>query len=127
MLEQLIPVNVAGEELVIGGRKGELYLDMLQEKDKQAELAELCREFFNRDMRLKFKEMNNEERSKNSNVVEKREKLESDLARKIKKETREHPMVKEAMEAFGGELKTVKVLGQSSGEPSESELKEEEL
>jgi DNA polymerase-3 subunit gamma/tau len=127
MLEQLIPVNVAGEELVIGGRKGELYLDMLQEKDKQAELAALCREFFNRDMRLKFKEMNNEERSKNSNVVEKREKLESDLARKIKKETREHPMVKEAMEAFGGELKTVKVLGQSSGEPSESELKEEEL
>jgi DNA polymerase-3 subunit gamma/tau len=127
MLEQLVPVNVAGEELVIGGRKGELYLDMLQEREKQAELAALCREFFNRDMRLKFKEMNNEERSKNSNVVEKREKLESDLARKIKKETREHPMVKEAMEAFGGELKTVKVLGQSTGEPSESELKEEEL
>ncbi len=78
-------------------------------------------------MRVMFKEMNDEERSKNSNVVEKRQKLESDLARKIKKETREHPMVREAMEVFGGELKTVKVLGQSTGEPAEIEPKEEEL
>ena len=127
MLEQLIPVKVAGEELVIGGRKGDLYLDMLQEQDKRADLSALSREFFNRDMRLKFQEMNDEERSKNSNVVEKRQKLESDLARKIKKETREHPMVREAMKVFEGEMKTVKVLGQSTGEPSEIEPKEEEL
>ncbi|MDT8396180.1 MAG: DNA polymerase III subunit gamma/tau [bacterium] len=127
MLEQLIPVKVASEELIIGGRKGELYLDMLQEREKLAELAALAKQFFNRDMLLKFKEMNSEERSKNSNVIEKRQQMESDLARKIKKEAREHPMVREAMEIFSGELKAVKVLGQGAGEASEVESKEEEL
>lgn len=127
MLEQLIPRNVAGEELVIGGKRGEIYLEVLQEKEKMAELKALLKEFFKRDMRIKFVEMESKERARNHNVVEKREQRESDLARKIKKETRDHPMVKEAMEIFGGELKSVKVLGKSTREPEDIPPKEEEL
>jgi DNA polymerase-3 subunit gamma/tau len=127
MLEQLIPRNVAGEELVIGGKRGEIYLEVLQEPEKLSELQALLREFFNREMRVKFVEMEAEERARNHNVVEKRQQKESDLARKIKKETREHPMVKEAMDIFGGELKSVKVLGKATREPEDVQSKEEEL
>jgi DNA polymerase-3 subunit gamma/tau len=127
MLEQLIPQNVAGEELVIGGRKGEIYLELLQEQEKMSELQALLREFFNREVRVKFVEMDAEERARNHNVVEKRQQKESDLARKIKKETRDHPMVKEAMEIFEGELKSVKVLGKATREPEDMQSKEEEL
>ena len=127
MLEQLIPRNVAGEELVIGGKRGEIYLEVLQEQEKMSALQALLREFFNREMRVKFVEMEAEERARNHNVVEKRQQKESDLARKIKKETREHPMVKEAMEIFGGELKSVKVLGKATREPEDMQSKEEEL
>jgi len=127
MLEQLIPQNVAGEELVIAGRRGEIFLEVLQEREKLAELQALLREFFNREMRVKFIEMEVEERARNHNAVEKRQQQESDLARKIKKETREHPMVKEAMEIFGGELTSVKVLGKATREPEDMQSKEEEL
>jgi len=127
MLEQLIPLNVAGEELVIGGRKGEIYLEVLQEQDRKSELLLLLQEFFNREMRIKFVEMEAEERARNHNVVEKRQQKESDLARKIKKETRDHPMVKEALKVFEGELLSVKVLGKATGEPEDMQSKEEEL
>ena len=127
MLEHLIPRNVAGEEIVIGGKRGEIYLEVLQEKDKMSELTALLREFFNRDVRIKFVEMEAEERAKNHNVVERRHQRESDLARKIKKETREHPMVKEAVDIFGGELKSIKVLGKATIEPEDIQSKEEEV
>lgn len=127
MLEQLIPRSVAGEELIIGGRRGEIYLEVLQEKEKISELKTLLREFFNREVPVKFVEMEAEERARTHNVVEKREQLESDLARKIKKETKEHPMVKEAVKIFGGEIKSVKILGKLAVEPEDMQSKEEEL
>jgi DNA polymerase-3 subunit gamma/tau len=92
-----------------------------------SELQALLQEFFNREMRVKFVEMEAEERARSHNVVEKRQQKESDLARKIKKETRDHPMVKEAVEIFGGELKSVKVLGKATREPEDLQTKEEEL
>ena len=118
---------MAGEELIIGGRRGEIYLEVLQEKEKLSELRALLREFFNREVPVKFVEMEAEERARTHNVVEKREQRESDLARKIKKETKEHPMVKEAVNIFGGELISVKVLGKTAIEPEDLQSKEEEL
>ena len=78
-------------------------------------------------MRVKFIEMEAEERARTPNSMEKRQQKESDLDRKIKKETREHPMVKEALEIFGGELKSIKVLGKAAREPEDVQSKEEEL
>ena len=127
MLEQLVCVTLAGEELVIGGNKGELYLDILGERDKILELEELVGDFFSRRMKVRLKELNSEERRQNHTIVEKNEKKESDLARKIKKETMEHKAVKAAMEIFHGELEGIRVLTPMAGESVEADEKEEEL
>jgi len=126
MLEQLIPVKVSDEEVIIGGRKGELCLDILQEREKAKELQTLINEFLNRDVEVRFRAMDLEERENNHNAVEKRQKKESDLARKIKRETKENPVVKSALEVFEGEIESVRVLGQTAMETSPEEGKEEE-
>jgi DNA polymerase-3 subunit gamma/tau len=126
LLEQLVPLKVTDEEIVIGGRKEELCLEVLQEREKTVELQNLMMEFFNREVLVRFKEMDQAERAKNHNSVEKKQIKESDLARKIRKETREHPAVKDALELFQGEIESVKVLGQAASDASPMENKEEE-
>ena len=126
MLEQLIPVKVSDEEVIIGGRKGELCLDFLQEKEKSKELQGLMKEFLNREVKIQFRAMDPEEREQNHNAVEKRQKKESDLARKIKRETKENPVVKNALEIFDGEMESVRVLGQTTVDSSTDQSKEEE-
>jgi len=126
LLEQLVPVKVTDEEVVIGGREGELCLEVLQEREKTVELQGLMKEFFNRDVFVKFREMDQAERAKNHNSVEKKQKKESDLARKIRKETKEHPAVLSALDLFQGEIESVKVLGQAAAEISTMDNKEEE-
>ena len=126
MLEQLVPVKVSDEEVIIGGCKGELCLDFLQEKEKSEELQILMKEFLNRDVKVRFRTMDSEEREQNHNAVEKRQKKESDLARRIKRETKENPVVKNALEIFEGEIEAVRVLGQSTVESTTDKSKEEE-
>jgi len=126
MLEQLVPVKVSAEEVILGGRKGEFFLDVLQEKDKSAELRTLMKEFFNRIVEVKFRTMEREERERNPNVREKKQQVESDLARKIRKETQEHPLVVSALGMFDGRVETVRILGQPAPEPPPIENKEEE-
>jgi DNA polymerase III gamma/tau subunit len=126
LLEQLVPVKVTDEEVVIGGGKGEIWLEVLQEKEKAVELQNLMKEFLNREVVLKFREMDQVEREKNHNAVEKKQKKESDLARKIRKETKDHPAVKNALDLFQGEIESVRILGQSVSDTSPVENKEEE-
>ncbi|MFV1957580.1 MAG: DNA polymerase III subunit gamma/tau [bacterium] len=127
MLEQLVCVKLGGEELVIGGKKGELYLDILSEKEKVGELEGLFQEFFARKMRVRFKELNDEERLQNHTIVEKKDRQESDLARKIRKETMEHKAVRAAIEIFQGELEGIRVLSQMVGADIKIEAKEEDV
>ena len=112
--------------MIIGGRKGELCLDILQEREKAKELQALINEFLNRDVEVRFRAMDLEERENNHNAVEKRQKKESDLARKVKRETKENPVVKSALEVFEGEIESVRILGQTAMETSPEEGKEEE-
>jgi len=127
MLEQLVCVTLVGDELVIGGKKGELYLDILGEREKMLEMEELVGDFFSRKINVRLKELNNEERRQNHTIVEKKEKKESDLTRKIKKETVEHKAVRAAMEIFNGELEGIRVLNPLAGESMGADEKEEEL
>lgn len=126
LLEQLVPVKVTDEEIVIGGRQDELCLEVLKEREKTVELQNLMKEFFNRKVVIRFREMDQAEREKNHNSVERKQKKESDLARRIRKETKEHPAVKNALELFQGEIESVKVLGQAASDVSPLENKEEE-
>ena len=126
MLENLVPVKVSAQEVTIGGRKGEFFLDVLQERDKAKELKALMGEFFNREVDIRFRTMDREEREKNHSAEEKRRQKESDLDRKIRKEAKEHPLVASALEMFAGRIETIRVLGQPVLENPPMESKEEE-
>ncbi len=126
ILEQLVPVKVSDEEIIIGGRKGEFFLDVLQEREKAKELNTLMGEFFNHAVNVKFRTMDPEERERNHSAEEKRRQKESDLERKIRKETKEHPLVASALEMFAGRIETIRVLGQTVLENPPMENKEEE-
>jgi hypothetical protein len=48
ILEHLVCVKIAGDELVIGGKKGEWYMEFLGEREKMVELIKLVSDFFSR-------------------------------------------------------------------------------
>jgi DNA polymerase-3 subunit gamma/tau len=126
MLEYLICVKLAGEELVVGGRKGEFYFDSLEDEEKRRELQRVVSEFFSRDMKVRLNAMGEEERNGNSNILEKRRIQETDLTRRIKKETLDHQAIKGALEVFQGKIETVTVLSSKSKETVSIDEKEEE-
>jgi DNA polymerase-3 subunit gamma/tau len=126
ILEHLVCVKIAGDELVIGGKKGEWYMEFLGEREKMVELIKLVSDFFSRDMKVKLVELDAEEQAGNSNLLEKKERKESDLARKIRKETLEHHAIKGAMEIFHGEVESVRVLSGKASDVMEINGKEEE-
>ncbi|GBE16176.1 DNA polymerase III subunit tau [bacterium BMS3Abin14] len=127
ILEHLVCLQIAGDELVIGGVKGELYIEILKEKEKRAILKSMVDEFFSRDINVRFTEMEAIERARNHNIVEKNEIRESDLARKIRKETLEHAAIKNAIEIFNGKVERVRVLSARTPETLEIEEKEEDV
>lgn len=119
-------VKLAGDELVIGGKRGEWYMEFLGEREKILELAKLVSDFFSRDMKVRLVELDAEERTGNSNILEKKESKESDLARKIRKETLEHHAIQGAIEIFHGEVESVRVLSGKTSDGMEINGKEEE-
>jgi len=127
MLEQLVCTKLAGDELIIGGKKGELYLDVLEEREKKGELEILVKEFFKRKVAVRLVSLDQEERQRNNNIIENKQKKETDFARKIKKETEAHQAIAGALEIFDGKLVDVKVLGSASMETTDVQDKEEEL
>jgi DNA polymerase-3 subunit gamma/tau len=126
ILEHLVCVKIAGDELVVGGKKGEWYMEFLGEREKILELAKLVSDFFSRDMKVRLVELDAEERTGNSNILEKKESKESDLARKIRKETLEHHAIQGAIEIFHGEVESVRVLSGKTSDGMEINGKEEE-
>jgi len=126
ILEHLVCLKIAGDELVIGGAAGELYLEILNEREKKSVLEHLVGEFFSRSMRVRLTEMDTVERTRNQNIIEKNENRESDFARKIRKETLEHAAIKNAIEIFNGKVERVRVLSSWAPETLEIEEKEEE-
>jgi len=127
ILEHLVCVKLAGDELDIGGKKGEWYMEFLGEREKMVELVSLVAEFFSREMKVRLVELDAKERTDNTNLIEKKERKESDLARKIRKEALEHPAIQGAIETFQGEVENVRVLSGKTSESIEINEKEEEV
>jgi len=127
ILEHLVCVKLAGDELDVGGKKGEWYMEFLGEREKMAELVKLVTDFFSRDMKVRLVELDAKERTDNSNLIEKKERKESDLARKIRKETLEHRGIQSAIEIFQGKVESVHVLSGKTSETVEIDEKEEEV
>ena len=119
-------IRIAGDELVIGGENGNLYLEILNEQEKKSALTKLVCDFFSRSMTVRLTEMDKVERTQSQNIVEKNETRESDLARKIRKETLEHAAIKSAVEIFKGKVEKVRVISSRAPETMAVEEKEEE-
>ncbi|UCF30964.1 MAG: DNA polymerase III subunit gamma/tau [bacterium] len=126
MLEYLVCLKLAGEELVVGGKKGEFAFDALEEEDKRGELQSLVSEFFARRMTIRLRAIDDKEKAGNATILEKKQIQESDLVRRIRKETLDHQAVKSALEIFQGKVETVTVLSSKTKEAVSIEEKEEE-
>ncbi len=107
--------SLGKDQLVIGGRGGEMWLDLLREKDTGEALSSLVREFFHREMKVRLEVVAEEAARANHSMVEKREKEESDLVRHLKKETMENEVVRAALEVLGGEVEDIRVLAGRGG------------
>jgi DNA polymerase III subunit gamma/tau len=114
LLLHLRCLQLGGDLLVIGGRRGEFYLEYLGEKEKLAALRKLVREFFHREMKVRLEEVDGEKAAPPS-MVEKKEKQESDLARHIRRETEESEPVRAAIEVLGGRLEEIRITAGRAG------------
>ncbi len=114
ILQHLRCLQMAGDLLVIGGRKGEFYLEYLREKEKLESLRGLVAEFFHREMKVRLEDME-ETAPAPPSLHEKHRKHESDLARRIRKETEDDGAVRAALEILGGQVEEIRVLDGRAG------------
>jgi DNA polymerase-3 subunit gamma/tau len=114
ILQHLRCLQMAGDLLVIGGRKGEFYLEYLREKEKLDALRGLVAEFFHREMKVRLEEME-EAAPAPPSLHEKHRRHESDLARRIRRETEEDGAVRAALEIMGGQVEEIRVLDGRAG------------
>ncbi len=116
VLQHLRCLQMAGDLLVIGGKKGEFYLEYLEDKEKMEALRGLVAEFFHREMKVRLEEI--EEASPAPPTIHERQRRhESDLARRIRKQTEEEDAVHAALEVLGGKVEEIRILDGRAGTP----------
>jgi len=107
-LEKGSPLNVAPGMLQIGYPKGTIELSFLQEQDYQSQLAELSASYFGRPTTLKIVPLAEEGGGAPLSLAEKKT-LELERAESAMKEAANgHPVVRAALEIFGGEIESYK-------------------
>lgn len=107
-LEKGSPLNVAPGTLQIGYPKGTIELSFLQEQDYQSQLAELSASYFGRPTTLKIVPLADGSGGAPLSLAEKKT-LERERAESAMKEAADgHPVVRAALEIFGGEIESYK-------------------
>jgi len=107
-LEKGSPLNVAPGMLQIGYPKGTIELSFLQEQDYQSQLAELSASYFGCPTTLKIVPLAEEGGGAPLSLAEKKT-LELERAESAMKEAANgHPVVRAALEIFGGEIESYK-------------------
>ncbi|MBN2468075.1 MAG: DNA polymerase III subunit gamma/tau [Deltaproteobacteria bacterium] len=84
-----------------------LFLESLQEPQKKADVTRFCGEFFGETVRVIVQDHTKHAVNPGGNQTEPTK--EQKIAQ-LKKEAREHPLVKEALSLFGGGIAEIKVL-----------------
>lgn len=100
---QLLALN--DRVIEIGFREGSFYYDRIQEDPNKRTLAEICRSLLKKDLQLVFSIIGRTSRYSSIQGAER----ETDRERRLRKEIIENPIVKDAMEIFGGEIEEIKV------------------
>jgi len=109
LLEHGRPLTLKEDLLVLGYPEKSFYLERMQEADNQAVLSTLCSEFFKRKMNVRISGLNAQYPS--SPVTNSKNAGKSPQKNSVKNqqdETLNHPLVREAINIFGGRVVEIK-------------------
>ncbi|HPD61011.1 MAG TPA: hypothetical protein PKV48_04530, partial [Thermodesulfobacteriota bacterium] len=103
-LEHGTLIHVAPGFIEIGFPKNSFFLERIQEQTKKQELTQICEEFFGEKKKVTIHIVTpkgEEKRGANLTIAQKNE--------KIRREAKNHPLVKEVLTIFGGTITEIKV------------------
>jgi DNA polymerase-3 subunit gamma/tau len=111
LLEHGYPLIINAELLEIGYPQKSFYLERMQEADNCSVLSTLCAEFFQRKMKVRVAGMNPQPLSPNLSGNGPEENHGRKNSKKNQQEEAlNHPLVKEAINIFGGRVVEIKLL-----------------
>jgi len=103
-LEKASPIQASGDALQIGFARGSLELSLLQEADYRQQLAELSKSYYGQPVEIKIIPLSADNVDTPLSIAEKKN-LECAMKEKAIKDAADgHPLVKAALEIFGGEV-----------------------
>jgi DNA polymerase-3 subunit gamma/tau len=110
LLEHGYPLTLNEELLEVGYPHKSFYLERMQEADNRSILSTLCEEFFQRKMRVRVAGMNPHPLSSkhSGNGLEERPGIKNS-SKNRQEEALNHPLVKEAIDIFGGRVVEIKL------------------
>jgi DNA polymerase-3 subunit gamma/tau len=103
-LEKGSPLETADGVLRLGYPKGTIELSMLQETDSLQQLAELATAFFGKTVTVKIVALNGNEQSLPPSLEEKKTAESARNEQTMRNTADSHPLVKAAIEIFGGKI-----------------------
>jgi DNA polymerase-3 subunit gamma/tau len=103
-LEKGSPLDIADGMLRLGYPQGSLELSMLQEADSLQQLTELAASYYGRPVVVKIVPLSGSEESLPPSIEEKKSAESARNEQEMKNSANSHPLVKAALEIFGGEI-----------------------
>ncbi|AJF05483.1 DNA polymerase III subunit gamma/tau [Geoalkalibacter subterraneus] len=96
---------------------GSFYLEQLKDAEKLAQLEKLATQYFEQAVKLKVSILDGNGAAPPPLVEERRARQES-RRDQLRREALDHPKIRTVLEIFGGDVKEVKPLAPTQGEPS---------
>ncbi len=110
ILEKGRPLTVADGMLQIGFAKGSFELSRLQDKESFALLCELACTYFAQETTVKLVPLTDAQQDLPPSIAEKKNREAVDRRRELHEIAEGHPLVKAALEVFGGSIEDLKEL-----------------
>lgn len=110
ILEHGRPLALNENSLEIGYPEKSFYLERMQEADNRSLLDTLCSEFFKKPMRVTVSGMNPNSGDRGNPVREAEQDKRKNSKREKEEEALNHPLVREAINIFGGRVVEIKNL-----------------
>ena len=108
LLEHGHPLVLDGESLEIGYSEKSFYLERMQETDNRELTETLCREYYRRPMRVRITGLGSQFLSPGDSDDRKAESGKKNSTRDMQENTLNHPLVREAINIFGGRVVEIK-------------------
>ena len=106
-LQQGTLVSLTQDSIEIGFPKNSFFLERIQEQNKKQDLMQICEEFFREKKKIIIHGLTtagNGEKNKHTNQTIAQEN------ETMRKEAKNHPLIKEALSIFGGSITEIKVM-----------------